>query len=76
MNFKDILKDMLTDERGSTSHKRVIVTLGALCLFIGFFTAIPINDHLADLIAGIVAIGMGFTTWDKFSTKKDKGIND
>lgn len=72
MSFKDILKDMLTDERGSTSHKRVIVTLGALCLFVGFFTPIPVNDHLADLIAGIVAVGMGFTTWDKFSVKKEE----
>lgn len=70
MSFKEVLKDMLTDERGSTSHKRVIVSLGALCLFVGFFVHIPINDHLADLIAGIVMIGMGFTTWDKFSTKK------
>jgi Na+/H+ antiporter NhaC len=69
MAFKDILKDMLTDERGSTSHKRVIVSLGALCLFVGFFIHIPVNDHLADLIAGIVAVGMGFTTWDKFSVK-------
>lgn len=70
MAFKEFIKDMLTDERGSTSHKRVIVTLGALCLFVGFFVHIPINDHLADLIAGIVAVGMGFTTWDKFSSKK------
>lgn len=69
MSFKDTIKSMLTDERGSTSHKRVIVTIGALCLFIGFFVRIPINDHLADLIAGIVAVGMGFTTWDKFSIK-------
>jgi Na+/H+ antiporter NhaC len=69
MSFKEIVKDMLTDERGSTSHKRVIVSLGAICLFVGFFLHTPINDHLADLIAGIVAVGMGFTTWDKFSKK-------
>jgi hypothetical protein len=25
---------------------------------------------MADLVAGIVFVGMGFTTWDKFSTKK------
>lgn len=72
MAFKDVLKDMLTDERGSTSHKRVIVTLGALSLFIGFFVHIPINDHLADLIAAIVAAGMGFTSLDKFTFKKPK----
>jgi len=70
MPIKDILKSMLTDERGSTSHKRVIVTIGALCLFTGFFLPITVNEHLADLICGIVGVGMGFTTWDKFSLKK------
>lgn len=69
MSFKDILKDMLTDERGSTSHKRVIVTLGALSLFIAFLGEFKVDAHLADVIAGIVAVGMGFTTWDKFSKK-------
>lgn len=69
MAFKDILKDMLTDERGSTSHKRVIVSLGALSLMVAFLAHIPVNNHLADLIAAIVAAGMGLTTWDKFSNK-------
>ena len=70
MSFKQVLKDMLTDERGSTSHKRVIVSLGALSLFVAFLGEFHINNHLADLIAGIVAVGMGFTTWDKFSKKE------
>jgi Na+/H+ antiporter NhaC len=69
MSFKQFITSMLADERGSTSHKRVIVSLGALCLFVGLF--IPhINEHVAELVAGIVAFGMGFTTWDKFSLKK------
>lgn len=72
MSFKDFVKDMLTDDRGSTSHKRVIVTLGALCLFVGLFLNTHINEHVAELVAGIVAFGMGFTTWDKFSNKKCK----
>jgi hypothetical protein len=70
MSFKDILKDMLTDERGSTSHKRTIVTLSALCLLAAFIFNFNVSTHLADLVAGIVFVGMGFTTWDKFSTKK------
>ena len=65
----NFLKSMLADERGSTSHKRVIVTIGALCLFVGLFMNTHINEHVAELIAGIVAVGMGFTTWDKFSVK-------
>lgn len=70
MSFKDTIKSMISDERGSTSHKRVIATIGALCLFTGFFLPITVNEHLADLICGIVGVGMGFTTWDKFSVKK------
>jgi hypothetical protein len=70
MSFKQILKDMLTDERGSTSHKRIIVTLSAICLLTAFIFNFNVNVHLADLVAGIVFVGMGFTTWDKFSTKK------
>ena len=72
MSFKDNIKSMLSDERGSTSHKRVIATVGALCLFTGFFLPITVNEHLADLICGIVGVGMGFTTWDKFSVKNNK----
>ena len=72
MSFKDILKDMLTDERGSTSHKRAIVTLSAVCLLSAFMFNFNVNTHMADLVAGIIFVGMGFTTWDKFSTKKDK----
>jgi Na+/H+ antiporter NhaC len=65
----NFLKSMLADERGATSHKRVIVTIGALCLFVGLFIS-HINEHVAELVAAIVAAGMGFTTWDKFSVKK------
>lgn len=67
--MKEFLKSMLADERGSTSHKRVIVTIGALCLFVALFLNTHVNEHVAELIAGIVAVGMGFTTWDKFSVK-------
>lgn len=70
MSLKEILKDMLTDERGSTSHKRTIVTLSAICLLTSFIFNFNVNTHMADLVAGIIFVGMGFTTWDKFSTKK------
>jgi hypothetical protein len=70
MAFKEFIKSMLTDERGSTSHKRVIVTLGALSLFIAFLAEMAVDPHLADIIGLIVAAGMGFTTWDKYSNKK------
>lgn len=70
MSFKQFITSMLADERGSTSHKRVIVTIGALCLFVAMFMTSHVNEHVAELVAGIVAFGMGFTTWDKFSLKK------
>lgn len=65
----DFIKNMLADERGSISHKRVIVTIGAFCLFAGLFMNKQVNEHIAELVAAIVAAGMGFTTWDKFSNK-------
>jgi hypothetical protein len=72
MSFKDFITSTLTDERGSISHKRIIVSLGALSLFVAFLAHMPIDIELAKIIAGIVAVGMGFTTWDKFSNKPNK----
>jgi hypothetical protein len=69
MNFKEFITSTLTDERGSISHKRIIVSLGALSLFVAFLAHMSIDIELAKIIAGIVAVGMGFTTWDKFSNK-------
>ena len=68
--MKEFFKSMLSDERGSISHKRIVATIGAACLFVGLFLGTTVNEHVADLVAGIVAVGMGFTTWDKFSVKK------
>lgn len=67
--MKEFFKSMLSDERGSISHKRIVVTIGAACLFVALFIGEKVNEHVADIIGGIVAVGMGFTTWDKFSTK-------
>jgi len=74
MSFKDFITSTLTDERGSISHKRIIVSLGALSLFVAFLAHMPIDIELAKIIAGIVAVGMGFTTWDKFSNKPSKDV--
>ena len=68
--MKEFFKSMLSDERGSISHKRIVVTIGALSLFTALFLKDAVNEHVAELVAGIVAAGMGFTTWDKFSVKK------
>lgn len=68
-SLKDLFISLLSDEKGAISSKRVIAILGSLVLFVGFFVKIPQNDHLADLIAGVVAVGLGLTTWDKYSVK-------
>ena len=70
MKIKEFFISMLQDERGSISHKRIVVTIGAICLFVAIFLGKTVNEHVAELVAGIVAAGMGFTTWDKFSQKK------
>ena len=69
MSFKEYLTSLLQDERGAISSKRIIALVGALCLFIVFLFHIPVSDHMADIVAAIVGVGMGFTTWDKFSIK-------
>jgi len=58
MSLRNILKDMLTDERGSTSHKRTIVTLSAVCLLSAFMFNFNVNTHMADLVAGIIFVGL------------------
>ena len=65
----DFIKNMLADERGSISHKRIIATIGAICLFCALMLKIPINEHLADLVFYLVAFCMGFSSIDKFSQK-------
>ena len=61
----EFIKNMLTDERGSISHKRIIATIGAFILFGTFvFTR---SSELANLVFYLVCACMGFATIDKFS---------
>lgn len=63
--MQEFIKNMLADERGSISHKRIIATIGAFILFGTFlFTK---NSELANLIFYLVCACMGFATIDKFT---------
>lgn len=61
----EFIKNMLADERGSISHKRIIATIGAFILFGTFvFTR---STELANLVFYLVCACMGFATVDKFT---------
>lgn len=65
--MKHFFYNMLAGENGAISHKRVIATIGALCLFGAFIFKANINEHLADLIFWLVCACMGFASIDKFT---------
>lgn len=71
------IANLLSDERGSISTKRVIALLSALflcvTLFINSYTnqEVAPSDKLVDAVMVICIAAMGTTTIDKFSIKKD-----
>ena len=71
------IANLLSDERGSISTKRVIALLSAffLCvtLLLNSFSSQTIapSDKLVDAVMAICIAAMGSTTLDKFSVKKD-----
>jgi hypothetical protein len=67
MKFKQFIISMFSDEMGSMSHKRVLATIGALCLFTAFI--ITKSDHLGDLVFYMTMAFAGLTTIDKFTNK-------
>jgi len=68
--MKDFINNMLAGENGAISHKRVIASIGALCLFGCFIFKANINTHLADLIFWLVSACMGFASLDKWINNK------
>lgn len=67
MNIKGFIENMLAGENGAISHKRVIASIGALCLFSAFMFKVNIDSHLADLIFWLVVSCMGLASIDKFT---------
>jgi hypothetical protein len=71
--MKEFLKKMLSAS-ADVSHKRVIVTLFAICIvifcFIAIYTSKVIPEFMFDALCWLVAGGMGLTIFDKFTQKK------
>jgi hypothetical protein len=71
--MKDWIKNLLSDERGSISTKRLIALVSALFLCITLiansFSHIEVapSDKLVDAVMLICIAAMGTTTIDKFS---------
>jgi hypothetical protein len=71
------IANLLSDERGSISTKRVIALMSALFLCITLlansFSHIEVapSDKLVDCVMAICISAMGTSTIDKFSIKKD-----
>ena len=63
--MRNFIKNMLADERGSISHKRIIATIGAFILFGTFIWTKDVK--LGELVFYIVCACMGFATIDKFT---------
>jgi hypothetical protein len=60
----EFIKNMLADERGSISHKRLLATIGSFVLFGAFLY--KQDTHLADLIFWLICLWGGLATIDKF----------
>jgi hypothetical protein len=73
--MKQILKSILSDVDGQTSSKRVITILAFLMMCVGFiastFGNVTVEEFIWDGMLYIVATGLGFTTIEKFSRKKE-----
>lgn len=65
--MKEFLKSMITDERGSTSSKRVVGILSALSLIICLLFKINPATELITAVATIAIASLGLTSVDKFS---------
>lgn len=61
----EFFKNMMADERGSISHKRIIATIGAFILFGTYLWSKDIK--LGELVFYLVCACMGFATIDKFT---------
>jgi hypothetical protein len=61
----EFFKNMMADERGSISHKRIIATIGAFILFGTYLWSKDVK--LGELVFYLVCACMGFATIDKFT---------
>lgn len=68
------IANLLSDERGSISSKRIIALLSAffLCvtLLLNAFKGVALSDNIVNAVMAICIAAMGSTTIDKFSNNE------
>ena len=66
------IANLLSDERGSISSKRIIALLSAffLCvtLLLNAFKGVALSDNIVNAVMAVCISAMGSTTIDKFSS--------
>lgn len=71
--MKEFIKNMLSEETGKWSSKRVITFAAFILLSVAFvsnvFMDIPLKSFVFDGMLYLVAAGMGITALEKFSKK-------
>ena len=65
--MKEFLKSMITDERGSTSSKRIVGILCTLSLLTCLLFKITPATELITAVTTIAVASLGLTSVDKFS---------
>lgn len=72
------INSLLRDERGDISSKRITGILSAIVLWIigirmAFSPiALTVSDTLINALAMLASIGLGLSSWDKFTDMKKK----
>ena len=70
--MKEFLRSMFQDERGATSHKRMLGTICTLVLCGALIIGANPSETLIHAIEGIVIACIAGTTLDKFSITKSE----
>ena len=69
------LKEVIADEKGYQSSKRVIAMVGGFSLFLtliaDWFFTISVSGELLTGIVTVICVGLGASTVDKFSPKNE-----
>ena len=69
------LKEVISDEKGYQSSKRVIAMVGGFALFLtliaDWFFTISVSGELLTGIVTVICVGLGASTVDKFSPKNE-----
>lgn len=73
-SFLNYIKQMLGNDDGQASTKRIISALCAVLIMIGYVASLfwdqDVDDNLVDAVMMIVVAGFGFTGIEKFAPKK------